>query len=68
VQASKDRPGIIDAAFTKIHQRFESEAEELIPTTIVARRMPFDDQMNYKGEMLCSGCFQTARHLFLMPF
>ena len=49
VQESKDRPDLIDAAFTKIHQRFENKAEELMPTTIMARRMPFDDQMKYKG-------------------
>lgn len=50
VQASKDYPDIIDAAFTKIHQRFENMTEELKPRTIMAKRMPFDDQMKYKGE------------------
>lgn len=50
VQASKNHSETIDAAFTKIHQRFENMTEELIPTTIMAERMLFDDMMKYKGE------------------
>lgn len=53
VQASKDHPGVIDAAFTKIHQRFANMTEEIEETTIVAERILFDDQMKYKG----NSCF-----------
>jgi hypothetical protein len=49
VQASKDHPDVIDAAFTKIHQRFANMTEEIEGTTIVAERILFDDQMKYKG-------------------
>lgn len=50
VQASIDHPDVIDAAFTKICQRFENRSKELASVTILTDRIPFDDQMKYKGE------------------
>lgn len=50
VQASKDHPNIIDAAFTLISGRFANTSKEIEPTTIMADRMSFDDQMKYKGK------------------
>jgi hypothetical protein len=52
VQASKDHPNIIDAAFTHINGRFANTSKEIEPTTIMADHMSFDDQMKYKGEIL----------------
>jgi len=50
VQASIDHPDVIDAAFTKINQMFENRSKELASVTILTGRIPFDDQMKYKGE------------------
>lgn len=49
VQKSIENPELIDAGFTEIIQKFEKQKEELTPQTIVTDRIPFDDQMRYKG-------------------
>jgi hypothetical protein len=68
VQASMDHPSVLDAAFTKIHQRFEEKKEELALETRVTDRIPFEDQMKYRGEtysgILCFACITF--HLVLV--
>ena len=49
MQKSIENPELIDAGFTEIIQKFEKQKEELTPQTIVTDRIPFDDQMRYKG-------------------
>jgi hypothetical protein len=50
VRISMDHSDVIDAAFTKIHQKFENRTNEFASETIVTDRIPFDDQMKYQGE------------------
>ncbi|KAL3803145.1 hypothetical protein HJC23_003420 [Cyclotella cryptica] len=61
VQASIDHPDVIDAAFTKIHQRFEDRSKELASETIVAYRLRFDEQMKYKAIVDIDGNNWSAR-------
>jgi len=48
VQMSMLHPTLIDAAFTKFNQE-EGRKEELRNTTLLKKRMPFDDQMKFKA-------------------
>lgn len=52
VQTSINDPDVIDAAFTKIHQRFANMSDDLEAMTRLVDRMDFDDQMKYRGEWL----------------
>lgn len=49
MQMSMLHPTLIDAAFTKFNQEYDGREEELRNTTLLKKRMPFDDQMKFKA-------------------
>ncbi|KAL3793278.1 hypothetical protein ACHAW5_003951 [Stephanodiscus triporus] len=66
VQLSMLHPTLIDAAFTKFNQEYEGREEELRNTTILKKRMPFDDQMKFKAIIDIDGNDWSSRFPMLL--
>ncbi|KAL7518200.1 hypothetical protein ACHAWX_003049 [Stephanocyclus meneghinianus] len=61
VLLSMGHSDVIDAAFTKIHQKFENRTNDLASETILTDRIPFDDQMKYQAIIDIDGNNWSAR-------
>lgn len=61
VQKSMENPGLIDGAFVKFNQKFKGRELELANQTILADRMSFDDQMEYKAIIDIDGNSWSSR-------
>ena len=66
VQTSMTHPELIDAAFVNLAQYYKGKEGELRNLTIIAQKIPFDEQMTYKAIIDIDGKNWSSRFAGLL--